>query len=1298
MDFNNEDLAQQAQRSAGSTLNKFAAPVKQLGKQAGRKAAKAAGKLAMNGMKAVAKLLAKLAAAIIKLLIACWPVALVLLIIILLVAVSFNYQIDERGSSGQLDLSPSVQNPTEMTDAGYLQAIALTEPQAVIDAYYKYMACNSQQKVFLDSDGTVIKLEFDDTNKTSDFASLSDLYENERVYYLSPYFIKMADELLHRGEFFFPEQIIKPVFADFLPLDSVYQDPNAPNAKYITALPIVDDGSANAKALLNAILNGEEVVGAYAIGEDLTSDDGSVLKATYNEDATNTLLATSKKYEMGTTTLQDAEGNYITGLVSQGNTDAYGIWDYGFGAILQYEPMEQEKYIKCSKISFQYHLHLKRTSENEDGSYVTVEYCGDSESDLAALEELGISFSSTFTYEVNLSADTAGSINSAISDMVSQQQAAVDAQVTDDATYTVYAAIAPAQTDLQTMLNGPERIEMSIQTGDKDLAGRIFKNDRLQAAFGNGNRDTMEMASQYPLKVAVISAAATFSGNIRYVYDYVETPAELTDRELTDGVAENWSDDGTKIVYGSGDCGFTGTILRAGNIMDRHPMPVDEITQPMGFQYLEAYDSNYEIYVSDLVKTDNDFQERIAQELTGYDTTLDTDGDGKVTVYDYLVNLGLLQPYFGNTLSAESGLNSLDSLTQDEAALMQQVGCSADAEGEVMLLAKVIAAEAGPNKLDQLMVGAVAYNRVFSPVYPSQNTLIAVVSAVGQYSTWPERIKDANPTPEMIASARQVISGEFALPSNIVFQAGFTQGDGIFLINVNGAGYYTHYYCYKGTGLSTTDIFNRTAVTEESAIRAIAENLHQQDIADGVAYDSGNSGISTPGTSATGTATSEYPLFSVNRFDMVTAVSRMKQVAGLENLEWWESAWASFSAFWQNLFSQISSMFSALSKLGFTDDWNYVNMFNHNVDLKDMRDTVIQAVTFINQDTYSTLANEIDPDALQFIFVGEWAGFGSGTLGGSGTWAPGVGSVFTDFGSPTNSHYNTSEPWTESSGQAVVAVPSDQTVYAVGDSTVSSVAGTGPYEVKMEASADGKSLIIVYGNLSEVSVANGQDLHKGDTVGKVAEGGLIFKLWVDGQNVDPMKYFYQPQFGTGIGFVNLLNESGQIDTDLVAQIRQSLNDANSNITNTYDIYHTHASAGGKSHQSVGECTWWAYGRGLQYCEQMGTLPPDGFRNGYGNGGDYYSQATSQFRVGKAARAGAWIVWTNSSYGHVAFVEAVASDGSIVISQSGRGYWDNYPGDGVNVSIIRNIGTMANPVYPYSSYTFAGFVYLDQPLA
>ena len=189
---------------------------------------------------------------------------------------------------------------------------------------------------------------------------------------------------------------------------------------------------------------------------------------------------------------------------------------------------------------------------------------------------------------------------------------------------------------------------------------------------------------------------------------------------------------------------------------------------------------------------------------------------------------------------------------------MQQVGCTADENGEIELLAKAIAAEAGPNKLDQLMVGAVVVNRVHSSVYPNQNSIIEVLSARGQYSTWPDRIKNANPTDEMRASARQVLSGEFATPSNIIFQAGFTQGDGTFLINVNGHGLYTHYYCYKGAALSTIDIFGRPAITNESELRSLAEQLHQKDIDGGVSTSTGASGITTPGQTTNEEITSEF--------------------------------------------------------------------------------------------------------------------------------------------------------------------------------------------------------------------------------------------------------------------------------------------------------------------------------------------------------------------------------------------------------------------------------------------------------
>lgn len=1289
MGFNNEELTQQAQNSASNTVGQAASPIaRKVAQEGGKRAGRAISKGVVKAGKAIGKGAIKVGQALIKAIIAAGPIGLailgVILLIIVIVSAAFNYQQDERGSSGQLSLDPVHQNPTSMTEDGYLQALALTEPQALIDAYYKYMSCNSHQKVYYDAaTNKVIDLQFDNADETSDFASLMDLYEHERAYYLSSYFIKMTDELLHEGQFYYPEQVIKPVFAKFLPLE------DDPSKKYITTLPIVDDDSPNAKALKAAIEAAAgtaptdiygSLPGAYAIKESLVSDGGEELKNEYNENATKTLLAVSKVYEESPVTLIDASGTSVTQnkLVNQGSSLSQGVWDYGFGSILQYEPMIRDKYISCSKASFNYHLHKKETWTDEDGTLHENDTCYN-----------------TGTYEIRLGSDTVASIKQALD--------AKTSTVTDDETghsISIYVKNCPSDEVLSTMLDNPSHVEMKVVAADKVLAGRIFSNDTLQAAFGNGDRGTMAMADKYPLKVAVLNSVATFSGNIRYVYEDLVTSEELTNRVGTaSDFAENWIDDCTKIKYSAAsgsNCTFEGEITRAGQVNDQHPSPTEEIKVPMGFQYLEGYDNHYEIYVSDLVNDDRDFQRRIQMELAEYAGHEDQDmnDDKKITIMDYMLRLGLLQPYFGGALGATGeGSYSFGSLTTDEAALMQQAGCTPDADGEVELLAKAIAAEAGPNKLDQLMVASVVVNRVHSPVYPKQNTIIAVLSARGQYSTWPSRIMNANPTDEMRSSARQVLSGEFATPSNMIFQAGFLQGDGTFLINVNGPGFYTHYYCYKGAALSTLDIFGRPAITNEASIRALAEELHQKDITNGVSNDTSNSGITTPGQTVVGDITSDYPLFAVGKFDTISAIRYMQNVAEKERSS--VTIWDSFVAGFKELCGQI---FSAKTlAFGSPDEKNYVNVYKHNVALSDMQDTVIQAVTFINQDIYSTVADEIDTDVLQFIFVGDYGGLGTGTTDGTANWVPGVGSTFDGFGSPTNSHYNPSENWSASTGQVVLSVPEGEVVVAVGEGTVTSVSGSGPYEVTMKAVSGEKNLTITYGNLKDISVANGQGVSKGTTIGHAGSGGLILKLLVDGVNVDPMDHFYRPQFSTGVGFTNLLDASGNIDNNLVKALKETLNTANSNITNTYDTYHTSWRAGGKSHQSVGECTWWAYGRGLQYCEQKGTLPADGFKKGYGNGGDYKDQATSQFQTGNVARAGAWIVWKDGSYGHVAFVEAVGADGSIVISQSGRGYWDYYSGAGINVSVIKNSGSVSSPNYRYGNgYRFVGFVYLDQP--
>lgn len=77
--------------------------------------------------------------------------------------------LDERGSSGALSLDPDVANPTTVID-GVNTAAALTESQALIDAYYKYMACDSHQKIYIDSDGQEHWLQFSNADNTSDFA------------------------------------------------------------------------------------------------------------------------------------------------------------------------------------------------------------------------------------------------------------------------------------------------------------------------------------------------------------------------------------------------------------------------------------------------------------------------------------------------------------------------------------------------------------------------------------------------------------------------------------------------------------------------------------------------------------------------------------------------------------------------------------------------------------------------------------------------------------------------------------------------------------------------------------------------------------------------------------------------------------------------------------------------------------------------------------------------------------------------------------------------------------------------
>ncbi|MBR0281944.1 MAG: hypothetical protein IJQ81_10185, partial [Oscillibacter sp.] len=172
----------------------------------GKRAGNAIGKLGKKAVKAVVKLIVKLIAKLIALLGAAGIILIGLVAAVILICCIFNWMKEERGTSAQFAQDSVYENPTVMMEDGLLHAAALTEPQAVIDAYYKYMSSDSHTKYY---NGKYYN--FSKENQTHDFAGLMDYFERENYFYLSSPFIKMADELFHKSQFYYPEQLIQPV-------------------------------------------------------------------------------------------------------------------------------------------------------------------------------------------------------------------------------------------------------------------------------------------------------------------------------------------------------------------------------------------------------------------------------------------------------------------------------------------------------------------------------------------------------------------------------------------------------------------------------------------------------------------------------------------------------------------------------------------------------------------------------------------------------------------------------------------------------------------------------------------------------------------------------------------------------------------------------------------------------------------------------------------------------------------------------------------------------------------------------
>lgn len=212
----------------------------------------------LNTIKAVGQLT-------INIIIGTWPIWLILLAILLAFAMYTGVK-NDRGPFKLLSLDRFLPvNYTEQRTEARQAAVAFSEPQAILDAYYTYMSCNSITKVIAVDN----YFKFNgDKDEVEDFAGLQDYYKRENYFYLSSEFLRYADEMFHKEEFYYPEQLIKPVYHEYVGNLSV---------GHLETLPLIQryEAAADVEGLPVQIGSNpnSSVIGYNPVGSNVHLDD-----------------------------------------------------------------------------------------------------------------------------------------------------------------------------------------------------------------------------------------------------------------------------------------------------------------------------------------------------------------------------------------------------------------------------------------------------------------------------------------------------------------------------------------------------------------------------------------------------------------------------------------------------------------------------------------------------------------------------------------------------------------------------------------------------------------------------------------------------------------------------------------------------------------------------------------------------------------------------------------------------------------------------------------------------------------
>ena len=119
-------------------------------------------------------------------------------------------------------------------------------------------------------------------------------------------------------------------------------------------------------------------------------------------------------------------------------------------------------------------------------------------------------------------------------------------------------------------------------------------------------------------------------------------------------------------------------------------------------------------------------------------------------------------------------------------------------DAELKMLANVVHYESkGCPDWHQQVVARIVINRMLDKDFP--NTIEGVITQPGAYLEWYARANPTDIEDRCYENARLALEGYVDIPLNVVYQAQFTQGSGIWKSSYVNTGWWesTTYFCYK---------------------------------------------------------------------------------------------------------------------------------------------------------------------------------------------------------------------------------------------------------------------------------------------------------------------------------------------------------------------------------------------------------------------------------------------------------------------------------------------------------------------